>query len=123
MFGWFYKLFAANRFKSQSHLAFGLIRAYKENILARIEEIIETTQSNYIKITEHFNKYNVLSNALEECYYSKDEFDFVTKYSDPIVTPSQESRLRFLKKILWLSITVFFVVETLATRNRFTKTI
>ncbi len=112
MFGWFYKLFAANRFKSQSHLAFGLIRAYKENILARIEEIIETTQSNYIKITEHFNKYNVLSNALEECYYSKDEFDFVTKYSDPIVTPSQESRLRFLKKILWLSITVFFVVET-----------
>lgn len=112
MFGWFYKLFAANRFKSQSRLSFGLIRAFKENILARIEEIIETTQSNYIKVAEHFNKYNVLNNSLEECYYGKDEFDYVTRYSDPIVTPSQESRLRSLKKVLWFSISVFFVVET-----------
>lgn len=112
MFGWFYKLFAANRFKSQARLSFGLIRAFKENILARIEEIIETTQSNYIKVADHFNKYNVLNNSLEECYYSKDEFDYVTKYSDPIIAPAQESRLRFLNKMLWFSITVFFVVET-----------
>jgi hypothetical protein len=41
MFGWFYKLFAANRFKSQSHLAFGLVRAFN-------------------------NKYKVLNNALEQ---------------------------------------------------------
>ena len=113
MFGWFYKLFAANRFKSQSRLAFGLIRAFKENILARIEEIIETTQSNYIKVAEHFNKYNVLNNSLEECYYSKDEFDYVTKYSDPIVTPSQESRLKFYKKMNWIAIVVFFLSETI----------
>lgn len=113
MFGWFYKLFAANRFKSQARLSFGLIRAFKENILARIEEIIETTQSNYIKVAEHFNKYNVLNNSLEECYYSKDEFDYVTKYSDPIIAPAQESRLRFLRKLYWVSIFVFFVVETI----------
>jgi len=113
MFGWFYKLFAANRFKSQSRLAFGLIRAFKENILARIEEIIETTQSNYIKVAEHFNKYNVLNNSLEECYYGKDEFDYVTKYSDPIIAPAQESRLRFLRKLYWVSIVVFFIVETI----------
>jgi len=113
MFGWFYKLFAANRFKSQSRLTFGLIRAFKENILARIEEIIETTQSSYIKVAEHFNKYNVLNNSLEECYYSKDEFDYVTKYSDPIIAPVQESRLRFLRKLYWVSIVVFFIVETI----------
>lgn len=113
MFGWFYKLFAANRFKSQSRLAFGLIRAFKENILARIEEIIETTQTNYIKVAEHFNKYNVLNNSLEECYYGKDEFDYVTKYSDPIIAPAQESRLRFLRKLYWVSIVVFFIVETI----------
>lgn len=113
MFGWFYKLFAANRFKSQARLPFGLIRAFKENIIARIEEIIETTQSNYIKVAEHFNKYNVLNNSLEECYYSKDEFDYVTKYSDPIVAPAQESRLRFLRKLYWVSIFVFFIVETI----------
>ena len=88
MFGWFYKLFAANRFKSQARLSFGLIRSFKENIIARIEEIIETTQSNYIKVAEQFNKYNVLNNSLEECYYSKDEFDYVTKYSDPIINLS-----------------------------------
>lgn len=111
MFGWFYKLFAANRFKSQSRLPFGLIRAFKELILTRIEEIIETTQSNYIKVVEHFNKYKVLNNSLEECYYNKDEFDYVTKYNDPLVTPAQESRLRFLRKLYWVSIVVFFVVE------------
>lgn len=113
MFGWFYKFFAASRFKSQSRLAFGLMRAFKENILARIEEIIETTQSNYIKVAEHFNKYIVLNNALEECYYSKDEFDYVAKFSDPIITPAQESRLRFLRKMYWISIVVFFIVETI----------
>jgi hypothetical protein len=113
MFGWFYKIFAANRFKSQSHLSFGLIRAFKEMILARIEEAIETTQSNYIKVNELFNKYNVLNGALEECYYNKDEFDYVTKYSDPIISPAQESRLRFLRKLYWISIFVFFIVETI----------
>jgi len=113
MFGWFYKLFAANRFKSQSRLSFGLIRAFKENILSRIEEIIETTQSDYIKVAEHFNKYNVLNSSLEECYYGKDEFDYVTKYSDPIIAPAQESRLRFYRKMYWLSLFVFFVVETI----------
>ena len=112
MFGWFYKLFAAIRFKSQARLPFGLIRAFKENILARIEEIIETTQSNYIKVAEHFNKYNVLNNSLQECYYNKDEFDYVTKYSDPIVSPAQESRLRSLHKVYWFGISVFFVAET-----------
>jgi len=113
MFGWFYKLFAANRFKSQSHLAFGLVRAFKESILSCIEEIIMTTQSNYIKVASLYNNYNVLNNALEECYYSKDEFDYVTKYSDPIIAPAQESRLRFLRRLYWLSIVVFFVVETI----------
>jgi hypothetical protein len=113
MFGWFYKLFAARRFRSQARLPFGLIRAFKENILSRIEEIIETTQANYIKLAGHFNSYNVLNNSLEECYYSKDEFDWVTKYADPILTPVQESRLRFLHKLLWLSIVVFFLVESI----------
>lgn len=112
MFGWIYKLFAANRFRSQASLAFGLIRAFKDQILNRIEEIIVITEANYLKVASFYNKYHVLKNSLEECYYAKDEFDFVTKFNDPIISPIQEGRIRKLRIKYWVAIVVFFVVET-----------
>ena len=113
MYGWFYKILAAKRFRSQARLPFGLSRAFKELTFDRIEEAIEISQANFIKMTANFNLYKVLQNALNECYYGKDEFDYVTRYNDPIITPSQESRLRSLRSKIWFSLCAFFMVETM----------
>lgn len=113
MYGWFYKILAAKRFRSQARLSFGLSRAFKELTFDRIEEVIVTTQANHIRMADNFNKYKVLQNDLQECYYTKDEFDYITRYNDPIITPSQESRYRFLRSMLWLSIGVFLIIETI----------
>ena len=101
MFGWFFKLFKVQQFRAQKGLAFGLIRAFKESINGCLEEVITATESHYLQIIGLYNRYFVLNNSLEECYYHKDEFNYVTKFKDPLITPAQESRLNFLQKIIY----------------------